>query len=98
MSDDPCIELDVEHQVIKVLSNYFPANRHKIKMNSRLVEDLYMDSIGFFEIVMELNETFGIELPVTEAGEWKTVNDICLLVKKAASAFPCGSDLAREGR
>ena len=97
MSDDSRAELEVENQVVKVLSNYFPANRHKIKMNSRLVEDLYMDSIGFVEIVMELNETFGIELSVTEAGEWKTVNDICLLVKKAAYAFPCVSD-AREGR
>ncbi len=57
-----------------------------------------MDSIGFVEVVLALNETFNIELPETEAGEWKTVKDICLLVKKTAYVLPCRGELAREGR
>lgn len=82
MSDDLSVELEVEHQVIKVLSDYFPAGRRKIEIASRLVEDLYVDSIGLIEIVMALNDAFKIELPDTEVGEWKTVKDICRLVKK----------------
>lgn len=82
MSDDLSAELEVEHRVIKVLSDYFPAVHRKIEMASRLVEDLYVDSIGLVEIVMALNTAFKIELPDTEVGEWKTVKDICMLVKK----------------
>jgi acyl carrier protein len=74
-------DLQIESQVIKVLSEYFPVGRRKIERQSRLVEDLYVDSMSIVEMVMALNESFAIELPEAQVSEWKTVGDICRSVK-----------------
>ncbi|MGH8347947.1 MAG: acyl carrier protein [Pseudomonas sp.] len=81
MSNDLNNAFEVESKVIKVLSDYFPAGRRKIQIDSRLVEDLCVDSISLVEIVMALNETFGIELPEVDVGTWRTVKDVCFSVR-----------------
>ncbi|PBJ14722.1 Acyl carrier protein [Pseudomonas ogarae] len=43
---------------------------------SRLVEDLHIDSMDLVELVLEVNNAFGIELSEDEVGEWRTVQDI----------------------
>jgi acyl carrier protein len=69
-------ESDVEDLIIEVLADCFPARRHNIEGGSRLVEDLNVDSIGVVEVVMALNEVFGIELPDTGIAMWRTASDI----------------------
>jgi acyl carrier protein len=75
---------EVEHLIMEVLSDCFPARRHNIEGGSRLVEDLYVDSIGVVEVVMALNEVFGIELPDAGIAMWVTVSDIYELVKECS--------------
>lgn len=67
-------------QVVEVLFECFPASRRKIEWSSRLVEDLYVDSMAVVEIVMALNESFGIELPGSGVAKWRTVADVCASV------------------
>ncbi|MBZ9781925.1 acyl carrier protein [Pseudomonas sp. REP124] len=69
--------LEIENQVIRVLSDYFKSTRRNITPDSRLIEDLYIDSMSLVELVMALNEFFAIELPEDEVAHWKTVRDIC---------------------
>jgi acyl carrier protein len=78
--------LDTESQVIKVLSEYFSMDRLNIQRGSRLVEDLYMDSMNLVETVMVLNEAFETELPAAEVAQWRTVADIIGLVQSTSSA------------
>jgi acyl carrier protein len=85
MSDESSDQFDVVSQVIKVLSDYFPVGRREIALTSRLVEDLYVDSISLVEIVMALNETFGIEFPEDRVGLWRTVEDVCESVMNSTS-------------
>ncbi|EJM75651.1 acyl carrier protein [Pseudomonas sp. GM49] len=85
MSDESSDQFDVVSQVIKVLSDYFPVGRREITLTSRLVEDLYVDSISLVEIVMALNETFGIELPEDRVGLWRTVEDVYESVMNSTS-------------
>jgi acyl carrier protein len=75
------VSLEVERQVIKILSDYFPVGRGVIEASSRLVEDLYVDSMNVVEIVMTLNEAFDVEVPAAGVAEWRTVGDICCLVE-----------------
>ncbi|WP_095051960.1 acyl carrier protein [Pseudomonas sp. Irchel s3b2] len=82
MSGVSSAQCEVECQVIKVLSDYFSVDRRKVEVDSRLVEDLYVDSMSLVEVVMALNEVFGVELPEGGVAEWKTVRDICCLVDK----------------
>ena len=87
MSDFLTDESGLERQVKKVLSDYFSVGRKTIEIDSRLVEDLYVDSVGMVEIVMALNEAFGIDLPEEGVEQWKTVGDICELVNASARSL-----------
>ncbi|KPG98634.1 acyl carrier protein [Pseudomonas sp. RIT-PI-q] len=81
MSGRQIVDVEIERQVIRVLSEYFPVGRRKIERGSLLVEDLYVDSISLVEIVMELNEVFCMELPEAGVAKFRTVSDICCLVE-----------------
>jgi len=83
MSDELAVQTELERKVSKVLSDYFNSSYRKVEVDSRLVEDLYIDSIGMVEIVMALNEYFGVELPEAGVEEWKTVKDICNSIGEA---------------
>ncbi|WP_256580756.1 phosphopantetheine-binding protein [Pseudomonas sp. QTF5] len=75
-------EFGVDLQVIDVLSHCFLAGHGKIEVESRLVEDLYIDSMGLVEVVMALNELFEIDLPEKDISEWRSVADICAAVRR----------------
>lgn len=77
---------DIQHKVIDVVADYFSACHRTVGISSRLVEDLYLDSIGVVELVMALNDAFAIELPESGVAEWKTVGDICKTIKEGGRA------------
>ena len=53
-----------------------------IKWESKLGDDLMLDSLDMVELVMFLEECFGIEIPDEEAGNIVTVGDACGVIKK----------------
>lgn len=85
MSVEQRAEVEIECRVVKVLSDHFPLGQRKVEICSSLVQDLYLDSMSLVEVVMALNETFGIELPETEVREWRSVVDI---VRSVQSELP----------
>lgn len=91
----------VERQIIEVLSECLPGARGRINNDSRLVEDLFIDSIGVVEVVMELNQRFSIDLPEETVARWSRVADICQAVKlgvEASEKIPTSSaELSSKG-
>ncbi|MGY2186878.1 acyl carrier protein [Pseudomonas sp. SDO5591_S426] len=81
MSGVKRVALDVELEAATVLSEYLSVRHGRIESSSRLVEDLYLDSIGIVEVVMMFNERFSVELPESEIVEWETVKDIYMSIK-----------------
>ncbi|MCU1761467.1 phosphopantetheine-binding protein [Pseudomonas sp. 14P_8.1_Bac3] len=67
-------------EVFEVLADCLSLERRKIQPGSRLVEDLSADSITVVEMVMALNDRFGIELPAAGVESFRTVADVCRLV------------------
>ena len=53
-----------------------------IKWESKLGDDLMLDSLDMVELVMFLEECFGIEIPDEEAGHIVTVGDAIEVIKK----------------
>ena len=53
-----------------------------IKWESKLGDDLMLDSLDMVELVMFLEECFGIEIPDEEAGHIVTVGDAIQTIKK----------------
>ena len=52
-----------------------------ITMETSLVEDLEADSLDAVEVIMALEDEFGIEIPDEEAENFKTIADICKFIE-----------------
>lgn len=53
----------------------------KISEESRLMEDIGLTSISMLMLVIGIEEEFGIELPIKEASDAKTVGDIVKIIE-----------------
>lgn len=70
-------------EVKKLLASQLNIDVKKIEDNSRLVEDLSADSLDMIEMLMTLEEKFGITIPDDKASELKTVKDIADYIDSA---------------
>ena len=61
--------------VAKIISEQLGINPNIIDGNSRIVEDLGADSLDIVEILMTVEERFGIDIPDEDLDEISTVND-----------------------
>ena len=52
-----------------------------ISLETRLKEDLDLDSIGLLEFVMQIEDEFGIELPDEGVEDIKTIADAVKLIE-----------------
>ena len=67
---------DIETTVKEILAKQLTMDVAKINPDSRLVEDLGLDSFGSVEVAFELEEKFDIKIPDAALYEAKTVKNI----------------------
>jgi len=67
---------EIETTVKEVLAKQLSMDAGKINLDSRLVEDLGIDSFGSVEVAFELEERFNIKIPDAALYEAKTVKHI----------------------
>ena len=67
---------DIEKKIIEILAFNLDINPEKITPESRLVEDLGMDSFKAVELNFELKDKFGVEIPDEDFKKIKKVKDI----------------------
>jgi acyl carrier protein len=58
----------------------------KVTMEAKFGEDLDADSLDLVELVMALEEEFGIDIPDEDADKMKTVGDAMKYLQEHASA------------
>ena len=63
-------------KVKKMLAEQLNIDENKITMDSEIIADLKADSLDMFQMLMSLEEEFGITVPDEKAGELKKVSDI----------------------
>ena len=56
-------------------------NPDTITLETSLTEDLEADSLDAVEVIMALEDEFGIEIPDEEAENFKTIGDICKFIE-----------------
>ncbi len=56
-------------------------NADSITLETTLSDDLEADSLDAVEVIMAIEDEFGIEIPDEEAQNFKTVGDICKFVE-----------------
>jgi len=73
-----------------------PALTTKTSSNSRFSEDLGMDQIDFFELVIRLENLYHIRIPDTELEQVKTVQQLinCLNDQVVGQRWNCASLMA----
>lgn len=54
-----------------------------ITLETRFVEDLKADSLDLVELVMDLEETYGVEIPDEQLAEVKTVGQIVSIIENS---------------
>ncbi|WP_296647089.1 acyl carrier protein [Romboutsia sp. 13368] len=52
-----------------------------ITLETSLTDDLEADSLDAVEVIMALEDEFGIEIPDEEAENFKTIGDICKFIE-----------------
>ena len=67
--------------IIETMGSELPEGTEN-KWDSKLGDDLMLDSLSMVELVMFLEECFSIEIPDEEAGNIVTVGDACAVIKK----------------
>ena len=75
MSGDNLSRADVLEKVREHLSSELEIPLEQISESTRMREDLDADSLDLYELVMELEDTYGISVSEEEAAEIETVGD-----------------------
>ena len=76
---------DVFERVKKVTVEKLSVKEEEVKSESSFTEDLGADSLDVVELVMALEDEFGIEIPDDEVGSIKTVGDAVDYITKKQS-------------
>lgn len=66
---------NVEDKVKKIIEEKLSVNADQITNEARFAEDLKADSLDTVELVMALEDEFGLDIPDEEADKIKTVQD-----------------------
>ncbi|MBI4208305.1 MAG: acyl carrier protein [Deltaproteobacteria bacterium] len=66
----------VEDRVRKIVAKQLGLQEDEITLDKAFIDDLGADSLDIVELVMAMEEEFGIEIPDEEAEKIQTVKDV----------------------
>lgn len=66
----------VFNDVAEILVDQLDVDKDKVTMEASIIDDLGADSLDVVDLIMSLEEEFGIEIPDDQVENMKTVGDI----------------------
>ncbi len=66
---------DIESRVIEIVCDNLGVNKEEVTRNTNFIDDIGADSLDIVELIMELEEEFGIPIPDDKAEKIKTVGE-----------------------
>lgn len=73
--------MDIQNKVIELIANQLNLKTEEIKPESQILNDLGADSLDVVEMLMALEEEFGITIPAEEATALATVEDVIKVIE-----------------
>lgn len=72
----------MKDKVMKLISDATKIDIAKINLETSFVDDLNLDSLDIVELMMKMEDEFGVEIPEEDAEGLKTVQDIVTYLEK----------------
>jgi acyl carrier protein len=77
---------EIKKKVIAIIAEQLAKPEDSIQESSHFVDDLGADSLDTVEIIMAIEEAFGLEIPESEQEKIRTVGDAISYIEKHAKA------------
>jgi len=78
------LNMSAEEKVIDIIVEQLSVDKDKVVPGASFVDDLGADSLDLVELIMAMEEAFGIEIPDEVAEKITTVQDAIEHVKKVS--------------
>ncbi|HSM00077.1 MAG TPA: acyl carrier protein [Candidatus Limnocylindria bacterium] len=76
--------MSVEKKVKEIVAEQLGKDANEVTNEASFIDDLGADSLDIVELVMAMEDEFGIEIPDEEAEKIKTVKDVIEYIKANA--------------
>ena len=73
---------DIEERLKQIVVNQLGVEEAAVVAKAKFIEDLGADSLDIVELVMAMEESFGIDIPDEDAENIRTVEDACNYIRK----------------
>lgn len=70
-------------RVVELVAEQLGISKDTVSAESNIIEDLGADSLDVIEMLMTLEEEFGITIPDDKINQIKTVGQICELIEQS---------------
>lgn len=70
------MENSIQSRVIEIIAEQLSLRAEDVRLESRFVDDLGADSLDIVELIMEMEEEFGTEIPDEHIESMKVVKDV----------------------
>ena len=88
--------MPVEKRVREIVAEQLERDVNEVTNTASFIDDLGADSLDIVELVMKMEEEFGIEIPDEEAEKIKTVNDVIQYITTRAEGTTCAEWSSRD--
>ena len=75
----------VFEKIRRILCDQLDLDEDKVTMESDIVEDLEADSLDVVDLVMTIEDEFGLEVPDEEIENFRSVGDVVRYIQKNAN-------------
>jgi acyl carrier protein len=72
----------MQEKVINLISDATKIEKEKIQLGTSFVDDLNLDSLDIVELMMKMEDEFGVEIPEEDAEGLKSVQDVVTYLEK----------------
>lgn len=73
--------MELQDKVIKLVSEATKIDVSSIKADTSFIDDLNLDSLDMVELMMKMEDEFGVEIPEDETEGLKTIGDVINYIK-----------------
>lgn len=73
--------MELQEKVIKLVSEATKMDAANISLSTSFVDDLNLDSLDMVELMMKMEDEFGVEIPEDETENLKSIGDVVTYLK-----------------